>query len=92
MDVGSAQALDVLDDTQFQIEEDAFTIRGNSRRQATNFAQGAANSRAEASSANSNAFFAPVQTLLSTASKVGNKYASWVPDARNANRTAAGAY
>jgi len=92
MDVGSAQALDVLDDTQSLITEDAFTIRENSRRTATNLAQGAANSRAQASSANSQAFFAPVQTLLSTAARVGNKYASWAPDARDANRTAAGAY
>lgn len=92
MDVGSAQALDVLGDTQSLITEDAFTIRENSRRQATNLAQDAENSRAEAASAKSNAFFAPVKTLLSTASKVGNKYASWAPDARDANRTAAGAY
>jgi len=89
IDVGGAQALDVLDDSQFLIEEDAFTIRENSRRQATNLAQGAANSRAEAASAKSNAFFAPVQTLLSTASKVGNKYASWAP---KANPTAVRTY
>jgi hypothetical protein len=47
VDVGSAQALDVLDDGQFLIEEDAFTIRENSRRSGTGMAQAAANSRAD---------------------------------------------
>lgn len=76
VDVGSEQAIDLLDDTHDLIEDDAFTIRENSRRQATNFAQGAANSRADAASAKSAAFFAPISTILGTTAKVGNKYAS----------------
>jgi hypothetical protein len=83
IDVGSAQALDVLDDGQFLIEEDAFTIRENSRRSGTGMAQAAANSRADAQTARSNATFAPIKTMLTTAATVGNKYASWVPDARS---------
>ena len=83
VDVGSAQALDVLDDGKFLIEEDAFTIRENSRRSGTGMAQAAENSRAEAQTARSNATFAPIKTMLTTAATVGNKYASWVPDARS---------
>lgn len=81
IDVGGVQALDVLDDNQFLIEEDAFSIRENARRSATNLSQSAANSRAEAASARSNSVFAPISTVLTTAAKVGNKYATWVPDA-----------
>lgn len=81
IDVGGAQALDVLDDNQFLIEEDAFSIRENARRSATNLSQSAANSRADAASAKSNSVFAPISTVLTTAAKVGNKYATWVPDA-----------
>ena len=83
VDVTGAQALDVLDDTRFLIEEDAFAIRENSRRQARNFSQSAANSRTQAENARRDAFFAPVQTLLSTASSVGRQYSSWVAEARN---------
>ena len=89
VDVTGAQALDVLDDTRFMVEEDAFAIRENSRRRAEGHSQAAANSLADASSARRNAFFAPVQTLLSTASSVGRRYASWVPEAQ---RSAQGAY
>ena len=89
VDVTGAQALDVLDDTRFMVEEDAFAIRENSRRRAEGHSQAAANSLADASSARRNAFFAPVQTLLSTASSVGRRYASWVPESQ---RSAQGAY
>jgi len=84
VDVTGAQALDVLDDQRFMVEADAFTIRENARSSAGNLSQAAANSRASASSAKSNAFFAPVGTLLSTAAKVGDKYKSWVPNAQGA--------
>jgi hypothetical protein len=77
VDVGSAQAIDVLDDGKFLIEEDAFTIRENSRRSGTRMAQAAENSRSEAQTARSNATFAPIKTMLTTAGNVGNKYASW---------------
>lgn len=92
VDVGSAQALDVLDDGQFLIEEDAFTIRENSRRSGTGMAQAAANSRAEAQTARSNATFAPIKTMLTTAATVGNKYSSWVPEARTAAGQGSGGY
>lgn len=82
LDVSGAQALDILDDTRFLVEEDAFAIRENARRRGEGFSQAAANSMADAASARRNAFFAPVQTLLSTASTVGRRYASWVPEAR----------
>lgn len=75
VDVGSVAALDVLDDAHTINEEDAFTIRENARRTATGQFQSAANARTQASAHKSDAFFAPVQTLLSTASKVGRKYA-----------------
>lgn len=75
VDVSGAHALDLLDDQQALIAEDAFTIRANSRKQAGQYSQQASNSRADAASAKSQAIFAPVKTLLGTASKVGSKYA-----------------
>ena len=84
VDVTSAHAIDILDDTSLLVEEDAFSIRETARRKAGNFSQSAANSRAEAKSAKSQAFFAPIKTLLSTASSVGNKYASWLPEVQAA--------
>lgn len=92
IDVGSTQALDVLDDGEFLIEEDAFTIRENSRRSATGMAQAAQNSRADAQTAKSNATFAPIKTMLTTAATVGNKYSSWVPEARTAAGQGSGGY
>lgn len=84
IDVSGAQALDLLDDTQFMVEEDAFAIRENSRRRATGHSQAAANSLTDAANANRQAFFAPVKTILTTASKVGRRYSSWVPDQQTA--------
>ncbi len=82
VDVTGAQAIDVLDDSQTLLEQDAFAIRENSRRTAGNFSQASANSIASANSARSQAAFAPIKTLLGTAASVGNKYKSWVPSAR----------
>jgi hypothetical protein len=77
VDVTSAAAIDVLDDTRFLIEEDAFAVRENARRKAQGNAQAAANYRAEASSARSQGIFGAASTLLTTGAKVGKRYAHY---------------
>lgn len=77
MDVTGVQALDVLDDTRQGVEQDAFRIRTNAWREAKSLSQQSANYRAEEASARSAAFFQPLQTIMSTAATVGNRYASW---------------
>lgn len=80
IDVGSSHALDILDDTSLLVEEDAFAIRESARYEADGRYTQAENARADAASARSSARFAPIQTILGTASSVGEKYASWIPD------------
>lgn len=77
MDVTSGQALEVLDDNNALMAEDAFAIRENARRSAGNLSQSAANSMADASSARFNSITQPIGTALGTAAKVGSRYASW---------------
>lgn len=92
MDVTAAHSLDILDDTQGNVEQDAFRIRSNAQRQATQFSQGAANSMAQAASYRSQAMFQPVQTLLSTGARIGQRYASWVAAERYPSVPNPGAY
>lgn len=82
VDVTGSQAIDILDDNKFLVEEDAFAIRENARRTAQGFSQQSANSTARAKSARSSGFFQPVGTILTTAAKVGNKYSAWVTQSR----------
>jgi hypothetical protein len=92
MDVTAAHSLDILDDTQGNVEQDAFRIRSNAQRQAQQFSQGAANSMAEAASYRSQALFQPLQTVLSTGARVGERYASWVAADRYPSVPNPGAY
>lgn len=77
IDVGSASAIELLDETTLLGEQDAFAIRESSRSVARGQDVQAANYRADASTARSEAFYRPVQTILGTASKVGRQYASY---------------
>jgi hypothetical protein len=77
IDVTSPSALDVLDDTKESVNQDAFRIRTNSWRQSKAISQQAANYRAEAQTARSQAMFQPLATILSTAASVGQRYAPW---------------
>ena len=74
VDVTSGNAISLLDETKALSEEDAFAIRENALRSARGYAQQAANFRAEASSARSEALFTPIRTILGTASRVGRRY------------------
>lgn len=78
VDLSSDTALDLLDDTKFLSEEDAFAIRENNLRNAKGFAQQAANYRAEAASARSAGLFGGISTLLTTGVKVGKRWAPYV--------------
>lgn len=53
VDLGSASALEMLDDTKAGIEADAFAIRKNATNQAQNYSQMAANSITEGRNAKS---------------------------------------
>jgi hypothetical protein len=75
IDVTSAGALGMLDETKLLAEEDAFAIRETARRVAGNADIAATNARVEAQSQRSASFFEPVGTILGTASKVGQRYA-----------------
>jgi len=88
VDLDSSAALDLLDDNKQIVEEDAFTIRENARKQGGQFAQQAANSRAQANTAGSAAFFQPIGTALTAGASVGAKYAGWARD----NQAAQGAF
>lgn len=94
IDVEGEIALDILDDNQTLIEEDAFAIRENSRRAAKGFAQRSANSSTQASNARSQGTFGAISTVLTTASKVGSKFAKYTPQAQNSDpwRNLRGAY
>lgn len=78
IDVTSPAALDVLDDTQESVAQDAFRIRSNAYRQAKATSQQAANYKAEAASARSEGMFQPLATVLSGAAGVAERYAPWV--------------
>lgn len=78
VDVTSSSALDLLDDTKFMVEQDAFTIRENALRRSEGMSVQAANYTAEANTQRSNAIWKPIGTLLSGAAKVGDRYSSWV--------------
>lgn len=82
VDLSSAHALDILDETKTLTEEDAFAIRSNSRSVAGQHSQRAANFRTDASSAGSASVFQPFQTILGTASKVGRRYSHMVTPQR----------
>lgn len=77
VDLNSASALELLDDTKTGIEQDAFAIRKNATNQAENYYQMAANSRTEANNARSQGTWGAVGSLLSTGAKVGEKYSQW---------------
>lgn len=77
IDVSQASALEILDETTLLGEEDAFAIRETARGAARGQNIQAANYRADAITARSEAFYRPVSTLLGTASKVGRQYASY---------------
>jgi len=80
VDVTSADAIDLLDDSKMLAEEDAFTIRENARRRAEGMDVQSANYETQASAARSEGFYRPMGTLLTTGAKVGSKYRSWVAD------------
>lgn len=77
VDVGSTAAIETLDATRQNIEDDAFAIRRTAAGQATGYSQQAANSRVQGRNARSAGMFEAAGTLLSTGAKVGAKYASW---------------
>ncbi len=77
VDLNSASALELLDDTKAGIEADAFAIRKNATNQAQNYNQMAANSITEGRNAKSQGTWGAVSTLLSTGAKVGEKYSQW---------------
>ena len=74
VDVNSGAAIELLKDTRWQAEEDAFAIRENATRNANTYGQQAANSRADAASAKSAGMWGSVGTVLGTATKVGDRY------------------
>jgi len=95
MDVTGPQALDVLDDSKQAVEQDAFRIRTNARREAEALLGQSANYMTEAASARSAAFFQPLQTVLTTGARVGQRYASWYAGQRypgTSGAIAAGGY
>ena len=75
VDLSSANAISLLDETRDLSEADAFAIRTNAQNEASGRAQRAANYSTEAGSYKSAATFGPMKTILGTAAKVGNKYA-----------------
>lgn len=78
VDVTSDNAIGLLGETLMLSEEDAFATRENALSRAEDFAQQSANFRADAATADSAAFFQPIQTILGTASKVGRRYSNMV--------------
>lgn len=74
VDVNSGAAIELLNDTKWQAEEDAFAIRENATRSANAYGQQAANSRADGASAKSAGMFGAIGTVLGTATKVGDRY------------------
>lgn len=77
VDLGSASAIEVMDDTKAMIEEDAFAIRHNAGQQAKGYAQQAANSLTQGRNARSESRWGAFDTILSTGAKVGPKFRAW---------------
>lgn len=77
IDVSSVSALDLLDDTQELIADDAFSIRENSRRSAQVTAAQAGNVRTQRKNVKRNARNRLIGTALGGASKVGAKFAGF---------------
>lgn len=74
IDVNSTAALDLINDTNLQAEEDMFAIREDAARRASGFGQQAANYRTEARNAKSSSRWGAVNTALGTAARVGDRY------------------
>lgn len=77
VDLGSASAIEVMDDTKAMIEEDAFAIRHNAGQQAKGYAQQAANSLTQGRNAKSESRWGAFNTILNTGAKVGPKFRAW---------------
>lgn len=77
VDVTSAHAIDLLDDTKENAEQDAFRIRTNAQREAAAYSQQAANFGAEAASARSSAIFTPISTLLGAGGKMYDRWGQY---------------
>lgn len=77
-DVTDPNALEILDDSQEVMAQDAFRIRENARRTANAQEVQAYNYRADAARYSMEAAIAPISTILSTAAKVTERYAPWV--------------
>lgn len=77
IDLGSASAIEVMDDTKAMIEDDAFAIRYNAGQQAGGYAQQAANSLTQGRNAQSEARWGAFNTVLNTGAKVGPKFRAW---------------
>lgn len=77
-DVTDPNALEILDDSQEMVTQDAFRIRENARRAADAQEVQSANYAAEAAMYSQQAAIAPISTLLSVGAKVTERYAPWV--------------
>ena len=77
IDLGSASAIEVMDDTKAMIEDDAFAIRHNAGQQARGYAQQAANSLTQGRNAQSESRWGAFNTILNTGAKVGPKFRAW---------------
>lgn len=77
VDIGSASAIEVMDDTKAMIEDDAFAIRYNAGQQARGYAQQAANSLTQGRNARSDARWGAFNTILNTGARVGPKFRAW---------------
>lgn len=76
-DVTDPNSLEILDDSQEMLAQDAFRIRENSRRAANAQEVQASNYAAEANMYANQAVIAPISTILSTASGITERYAPW---------------
>ena len=74
IDVDGQVALDLLDDSQSIIDQDAFSIRENARRGGQASAQNAANSLTQASNTRSQGTFGSFNTILSSGSKIAPQF------------------
>ncbi len=82
VDVEGELAIDLLDDSSQVIDEDAFSIRENSRRDATSLSQQSANSLTQAANARSEGTFGAISTVLTTGAKVGSKFSRYAQPPR----------
>lgn len=77
IDLGSTNAIEVMDDTKAAVEQDAFAIRHNARTGAQGYAQQAANSLTAGRNAKSEGRWGAFNTILSTGAKIGPKFKAW---------------